>query len=206
MPRVDHTHTRTPKPTSLCAVGGGGKAAAGGKSVHGFDPGALERAAKAAKELDTSRNAKDALRLISTQELTKQKEHEMKRAEYQAMQQELAIRRVKEEEQAAARTLDTQTQHEKARSDYKDQLERKRMVDQVRLTTSSALECVPSSHALRRPFLLCADQRAAAFAGGGAQEGRGVAGPAGSHPQEDVRGTHHHHTIPSHRLITVPCV
>lgn len=102
-----------------------------GKSIHGFDPGALERAAKAAKELDASKNAKEALRLITTQESTKQKEHEMERAKYQAMQQELAIRRVKEEEQAAGRTLDSQTQHEKARSDYKDQLERKRMVDQI---------------------------------------------------------------------------
>ena len=103
----------------------------GGKSVHGFDPAALERAAKAAKELDGSKNAKEALRLITTQESTKQKEHEMERAKFQVMQQELAIRRVMEEEQAAARTLDTQTQHEKARSDYKDQLERKRMVDQI---------------------------------------------------------------------------
>ena len=101
------------------------------KSVHGFDPGALERAAKAAKDLDGSKNAREALKLISTQELTKQKEHEMERAKYQAMQQELAIRRAQEEEQAAGRTLDKQTQHEKARSDYKDQLERKRMVDQI---------------------------------------------------------------------------
>jgi ATPase family AAA domain-containing protein 3A/B len=100
-------------------------------SVHGFDPSALERAAKAAKDLDTSRNAKDALGLIRTQEITKQREHEMERAKYQAMQQELAIRRAQEEEQAAARTLDKQTQHEKARSDYKDQLERKRMADQI---------------------------------------------------------------------------
>ena len=104
----------------------------GGKgSVHGFDPTALERAAKAAKELDTSKNGKEALRLISTQEVTKQKEHETERAKYQAMQQELAIRRAQEEEAAAARTLEKQTQHERSRAEYKDQLERKRMVDQI---------------------------------------------------------------------------
>lgn len=101
------------------------------KSIHGFDSSALERAAKAAKDLDASKNSRDALKLISTQEITKQKEHEMERAKYQAMQQELAIRRVQEEEQAGARTLDKQTQHEKARTDYKDQLERKRMSDQI---------------------------------------------------------------------------
>ena len=49
-------------------------------SVHGFDPSALERAARAAKELDGSKNAKDALRLITLQEQTKQKEAETERA------------------------------------------------------------------------------------------------------------------------------
>lgn len=83
----------------------------GGSSVHGFDPTALERAAKAAKELDASRNSKDALNLINTQEATKQKEAEMERAKYLAMKEELAIRRVQEEEQSAKRTLDNQTQH-----------------------------------------------------------------------------------------------
>ena len=101
------------------------------KSVHGFDPNALERAARAAKDLDTSKNAREALRLITLQEVTKQKENEMERAKYQAMQQELAIRRVKEEEEAGARTLDRQTQHENSRSDYKDSLERKRMADNI---------------------------------------------------------------------------
>ena len=48
--------------------------------MHGFDPSALERAAKAAKELDSSRNAKEALRLITLQEQTKQKEAETERA------------------------------------------------------------------------------------------------------------------------------
>lgn len=103
----------------------------GSKSIHGFDPNALERAAKAAKDLDSSKNAREALRLITTQETTKQKEHEMERAKFQAKQQELAIMRVREEEDASARTLDKQSQHEKQRSDYKDQLDRKRMADNI---------------------------------------------------------------------------
>jgi ATPase family AAA domain-containing protein 3A/B len=44
----------------------------GSSSVTGFDPEGLERAAKAARELDASRNANQAIELIKTQEVTKQ--------------------------------------------------------------------------------------------------------------------------------------
>ena len=43
-----------------------------GGSVTGFDPEGLERAAKAARDLDASRNASQAIELIKTQEMTKQ--------------------------------------------------------------------------------------------------------------------------------------
>lgn len=43
-----------------------------GGNVTGFDPEGLERAAKAARELDSSRNASSAIELIKTQEVTKQ--------------------------------------------------------------------------------------------------------------------------------------
>lgn len=100
-------------------------------SVHGFDPTALERAAKAARDLDASKNAKQALQLISETEKTKQSEAQAQRALYQAQAQELAIKRVHEEEEAAARTLEKQTQHDKARADYADKLERKRMAENI---------------------------------------------------------------------------
>jgi hypothetical protein len=48
------------------------KSGGGGGSVTGFDPEGLERAAKAARELDASRNASQAIELIKTQEVTKQ--------------------------------------------------------------------------------------------------------------------------------------
>ena len=48
------------------------KKGGGGGSVTGFDPEGLERAAKAARELDASRNASSAIELIKTQEVTKQ--------------------------------------------------------------------------------------------------------------------------------------
>ena len=44
----------------------------GGGNVTGFDPDGLERAAKAARDLDASRNASQAIELIKTQEVTKQ--------------------------------------------------------------------------------------------------------------------------------------
>jgi len=70
------------KPSSLAAAmtpdnapsSGGGRTGGGGggSSVTGFDPEGLERAAKAARELDASRNASAAIELIKTQEGTKQ--------------------------------------------------------------------------------------------------------------------------------------
>jgi len=69
------------KPSSLVAAmtpenapssGGGRTGGGGGSSVTGFDPEGLERAAKAARELDASRNASAAIELIKTQEGTKQ--------------------------------------------------------------------------------------------------------------------------------------
>ena len=41
-------------------------------NVTGFDPEGLERAAKAARDLDNSKNASAAIELIKVQELTKQ--------------------------------------------------------------------------------------------------------------------------------------
>ena len=40
--------------------------------MTGFDPTSLERAAKAARELDASKNARSAVDLVKTQETTKQ--------------------------------------------------------------------------------------------------------------------------------------
>ena len=107
------------------------KSSSSSKSVHGFDPSALERAAKAAKDLDKSKNSKEALRVISSQEVTKQKEAEAERSKFKAMQEQYAIQRVQAEEESAGRTLEKQSQHEKQRAAYKDELERKRMVDQI---------------------------------------------------------------------------
>jgi len=99
--------------------------------VTGFDPEGLERAAKAAKELDSSRNAKAAIELINTQEATKQHEAAAKRAEMDAYTQQVRGQNIEREGEEARKTLDSQTQHERHRSEYKDKLERKRQTEML---------------------------------------------------------------------------
>jgi ATPase family AAA domain-containing protein 3A/B len=55
----------------------------------------------------------------------------MERAKFLAMQEQLSIQRVRESEEIAKRTLEEQSRHEKARLEYRDQLERKRTSDQI---------------------------------------------------------------------------
>lgn len=117
-----------PEPSSGSAQQGGG---GGNKSVHGFDSSALERAAKAAKDLERNKNATQILDLTKTQEITKQKQAEADRKKYEAYSHELAIKRAHEEEQIAQRTMHKQTEQEKLRAEYKDQLERQKIIDQI---------------------------------------------------------------------------
>jgi ATPase family AAA domain-containing protein 3A/B len=102
-----------------------------GSSVTGFDPEGLERAAKAARDLDSSRNAPAAIELIKTQEMTKQHELSSKRAEMEAYAQQQRAQNIEQEAIEARKTLEAQTQHEKQRIEYSDHLERKRQVDML---------------------------------------------------------------------------
>jgi ATPase family AAA domain-containing protein 3A/B len=130
---------RRDKPDSLSQAmqpenspgGGGGSKAKQGSSVTGFDPEGLERAAKAARELDASRNANAAIELIKTQEVTKQHEAATRRAEMDAYTQQQRAVNIEAEANEARKTLDAQTVHEKQRMEYHDQLERKRQVDML---------------------------------------------------------------------------
>jgi len=57
--------------------------------------------------------------------------YQSKVAEYQAYAKQSEIKRVAEEGQEARRTLEAQTEHDKRRAQYRDQLERKRHVDEM---------------------------------------------------------------------------
>ncbi|CAK5011099.1 unnamed protein product [Meloidogyne enterolobii] len=86
----------------------------GAKTAFSFDSTALERAAQAAKSLEKSSNAKQALELSRLQE-----QIELRMASIQSENI-----RVAEEERR--KTLIEETKHSRARADYQDQLARKR--------------------------------------------------------------------------------
>lgn len=121
----------SPLSSSAGAVAPAGKSDGGKSGAYAFDSSALERAAKAAKELEKNKNANQIIDLTKTQEVTKQKQAEADRAKFSAYQQELAIKRAQEEEQIAQRTMQKQTEQEKLRADYRDQLERQKIIDQI---------------------------------------------------------------------------
>lgn len=92
----------------------------------GFDPTGLERAAKAAQEIDTSRNATLAFNVISQREMTKQLEYDSRQAAYEMHAREYEVGRVKGEGNEARRTLAVQTEQVNRQTQYADSLERQR--------------------------------------------------------------------------------
>ncbi|XP_054272965.1 ATPase family AAA domain-containing protein 3A homolog [Macrosteles quadrilineatus] len=114
--------------------GGGGESDEERKKrmeAYRFDSAALERAAKAAKDLETSRFAKEALDLSKQQEVTRQQEYLAKVKEYEAHieQSKSELKRVEAEEKR--KTLAEETRQHQARAQYQDQLARKRYEDQL---------------------------------------------------------------------------
>merc|ERR1712146_569737 len=61
------------------------------KGVGLFDPSGLERAAKAARELDQSKHAKEAMQIVKEQEKTKQSDLMVKAKEYEAHVKQMEI-------------------------------------------------------------------------------------------------------------------
>ncbi|WCJ37005.1 AAA-type ATPase family protein [Euphorbia peplus] len=93
----------------------------------GFDPEALERGAKALREIASSSHAKKVFEIIKTQEATRQEELAAKAAEFKAMQAqaETESKRVVYDEQKKLQQLLAQNKSQMAR--YEDELARKRM-------------------------------------------------------------------------------
>ncbi|KGN63364.1 ATPase family AAA domain-containing protein 3-B [Cucumis sativus] len=96
-------------------------------SSSGFDPEALERGAKALREITTSSHAKKAFEVMKKQEETRQVELQAKAAEFKAMQAqaETERQRVIYDEQKKLAQHQAQTKSQMAR--YEDELSRKRM-------------------------------------------------------------------------------
>ena len=92
----------------------------------GFDPTGLERAAKAAREIDASAHARLAFDVIQAREATKRLEHGTRQAAYEMRAREYEMQSVGKEGAEARQTLAAQTDHANRQADYADQLERRR--------------------------------------------------------------------------------
>ncbi|EPB68711.1 ATPase, AAA family [Ancylostoma ceylanicum] len=101
------------------------------RMAYSFDSTALERAAKAARELERFPNAKEALELSRMQELTRQKEVEQQTKQLEAQIQAMKSDQARIAEEERRKTLNEETKHARARSDYQDQLARKRAEDEL---------------------------------------------------------------------------
>ncbi|KAG9353121.1 hypothetical protein JZ751_017697 [Albula glossodonta] len=97
-----------------------------------FDPTGLERAAQAARELDKSRHAKEALDLARMQEQSVQMEHQSKIKEYEAALEQLKGDQIRIQGEERRKTLTEETKQHQARAKYQDQLARQRYDDQLR--------------------------------------------------------------------------
>uniref|UniRef100_A0A1I8AKG7 AAA domain-containing protein n=1 Tax=Steinernema glaseri TaxID=37863 RepID=A0A1I8AKG7_9BILA len=109
------------------------KDAAGSKMAYSFDSTALERAAKAARDLETSKNAKEVLELSRLQEITRQKEVEQQTKQLEAQIQAMKSDHQRVAEEERRKTLVEETKHARSRADYQDQLARKRAEEELAL-------------------------------------------------------------------------
>ncbi|XP_030842964.1 ATPase family AAA domain-containing protein 3-B-like [Strongylocentrotus purpuratus] len=109
---------------------GGGKGG-GYDNFSNFDPSGLERAAKAARELDLSANARGALDLAKMQEQTKQMEQQTKIKEYEGAVEQMKLDQSRVQQEEKRKTMSQETQEHQRRAQYQDQLARKRYDDQL---------------------------------------------------------------------------
>ncbi|KAL7636364.1 UNVERIFIED_CONTAM: hypothetical protein RMT77_013139 [Armadillidium vulgare] len=99
--------------------------------AYRFDSAALERAAKAAKELEKSAFAQQALELSKHQEETKQKEILTKAKEFELQIEHTKLEGKRVEAEERRKTLQEQAKLDQQKAQYQDQLARKRYEDQL---------------------------------------------------------------------------
>ncbi|KAK1392115.1 AAA domain-containing protein [Heracleum sosnowskyi] len=93
----------------------------------GFDPEALERGAKALKEINKSSYAKQVFESMKKQEETRQKEFIAKQAEYKAVQAQAETEKQKVLYDEQKKLVQQQAQIKSQMARYEDELARKRM-------------------------------------------------------------------------------
>ena len=104
------------------------------ETKYRFDSAALERAAKAAKDLENSPNAKQILELQKTSEVTKQLELQKSNNEFA-----VNLERLRHEEQRKTDRdrMEQQAKINQQKSQYEDQLARRRYDDQLKAQRSA---------------------------------------------------------------------
>lgn len=93
------------------------------------DPTGLERAAKAAREIDSSPNARMALDLVREQERTRQSEHEARTSELRAYEAQQRAKNIEIQAEQQRKTLEKQAEYARGQELYRDKLERERQKD-----------------------------------------------------------------------------
>lgn len=99
--------------------------------AYSFDSSALERAAKAAKDLEKSKFAGEALALSQQQEATKQQEQMVKIKEYELSIEQIKIDGKKVDGDQRRKMMEMETEQAKKKAQYQDQLARQRYEDQL---------------------------------------------------------------------------
>lgn len=96
-----------------------------------FDSTGLERAAKAARELERSPLAKQTLELSKVQEVTKQEELRSRAKEMEATIEQAKVQQKRVDYEERRKTLAEEAKIAKQKADYQDALARKRYEDQI---------------------------------------------------------------------------
>jgi len=99
--------------------------------AYSFDSSALERAAQAAKDLERSKYAKEALSLSQKQEETKQQEQMVKIKEYEVHIEEMKVEGKRVDGDQRRKLLEMEGEQARKKAEYQDQLARRRYEDQL---------------------------------------------------------------------------
>ena len=124
-------------PASGSGSGGGSNGSIGSdaegyrSAAYSFDSTALERAAKAAKDLEKSKHASEALALSRVQEETKQKEQEVQVKQYEAQIEQMKIEQKRVEGEQRRKNMEEEAKNSRYNAEYQDKLARQRYEDQL---------------------------------------------------------------------------
>lgn len=129
---VDHSQTARPVDGGEGDRPSGESPAQKTESTYRFDSAALERAARAARELEASKYASEAFKLASEQERTKQMEYQAMVKQYGASEEQHRADNIRQHGEERRRLLEEETRQANVRSRYQDELARKRHEDQLR--------------------------------------------------------------------------